>query len=61
MCIVAKACGAVGPLGKNPVVLEPVGKTYAWECIIIYVGMGLAKTMKMGILRSKIGHFLRDR
>ena len=27
VCIDANACGAVGPLGKNPVAPEPVGKT----------------------------------
>lgn len=32
VCIVAKACGAVGPLGKNPVAPWPgAGKTKAWD------------------------------
>lgn len=36
MCIAAKACGAVRPVGKNdPVALEAGGKTYAWDGMVI--------------------------
>jgi hypothetical protein len=36
VCIAAKACGAVGPVGKNdPVALEAGGKTYAWDGMVI--------------------------
>lgn len=35
VCIVAKACGAAGALGKNPMGLEPGGKAQAWDGMII--------------------------